>query len=525
MNARPYQLDCLAAFESGWQEFPRQLGVLPTGSGKTRIFCWLAENVVKQAGRVLILVDQKELVTQAVEKIKDLGLNCQIERAEHRAERYATIVVATVQTISGRLDRWLKTHFELIICDEADKSLSSEWQKVLAHFNAPKVAGFTATPNRTDKRCLGEYYNRIAYEISLHELIQQGYLSRIVVKQLPIKISLKKVSLTNGDFDKSELDDAITPHLHECAMAIKQHAAYRRTLVFVPLIATSEKFVTVCRSLGINAEHIDGTSEDRTDKLKRFERGDFDVLVNSQLLTRGIDIPPIDCVFPLRPTKSITLYLQEIGRGTRLAEFKENLLILDPFFEADKRLVCRPAHLIAKSQDEAEAITEAAGEAQGALAGGGDALTAVDLLGCATAAQAARERALRRKLEEHQDKQSRLISAEDFAMRANKMDVAEYEPTMKWEGEAVTEKQRKYLDQAGIDIETVHGKGHASQLLSIHFGSQPINMAAPAAVALMCKLRKISASIGISSPEHATQAEAGRFFAELNKRKKKKVVA
>ena len=91
---------------------------------------------------------------------------------------------------------------------------------------------------------------------------------------------------------------------------------------------------------------------------------------------------------------------------------------------------------------------------------------------------------------------------------------------MKWEAQPISEKQAKYLKRAGIDLETVKGKGHATKLLALHFGSQPLTLAAPKAVALMMKMRHIAAAIGITNPEHATQAEAGRFFAELNRRKK-----
>ena len=523
MDARQYQLDCLEATRKGWEQFSKQLILSPTGSGKTRIFCWMAKEFVDRAERVLVLVDQKELVTQAVEKMKDVGLHPEIERAEHRAGRHANVVVATVQTMSGRLDRWPQDHFGFVIADEADKSLATEWQQVLKHFDGnAKVAGFTATPNRTDRRNLGEYYQNVAYQISLKELIRQGYLSPITILQLPIKIDLRAVKQTNGDFDANQLHDAITPHLIEAANAIKQHASFRKVLVFVPLIATSIKFVEICKQVGLAAEHIDGTSEDRVEKLQRYERGDFDVLVNSCLLLRGVDIPSISAILMLRPTKSVTLTQQAYGRGTRMSEFKEDLLILDPMFDADKKLVCTPFHLIAESQEEAESMVAAASEAQAKPNGEGEQLTALDLLGMASEAQALRERALRKKLEEHQERKAKTISAEDFAMKHNNLEAAEYEPTMKWEGEPVTEKQAKWLTKAGIDLDTVRGKGHATKLLAIHFGNKPIELAHPNAIALMCRMRHIAAAAGITNPEHATQGEQRRFFAELNKRKKQK---
>ena len=523
MNARPYQLECLNAAETKWQEFQRLLFVLPTGAGKTIIFCWMAAAEIQRGGRVLVLVDQKKLMYQTVEKmLKAAGLRCEPEGDGLRASRHAPVVAGMVQTMVSQLNRWPANHFALVIADEADKSISAEWQLVLKHFAGARVAGFTATPDRTDKRSLGVFYQDIAYQIGLLELIKQGYLSRIVVKQLPIKISLERVSVSQGDYNSVELHDAIAPHFNECALAIKEHASFRKTLVFVPLIATSQKFVQILNQHGIAAEHIDGTDDDQDEILGRFERGEFDVLVNSMLLTRGVDIPAIDCIMCLRATKSKTLIQQIFGRGTRLHEFKENLLILDPMFDADKRLICGPAHLIAETEDEARSITEAGSAAASAPGDGAGQLTAFDLLGMASVTQAQRERALRMRLEEHKDRQARTISAEEFALNAGHFDVAEYEPTMAWESNAVSEAQARVLAKAGIDVSTVKNRGQASRLIDIHIGQQPVKMADPKTVSIMQRLPHICAAAGVNDPAHATQREAGRFYAELNKRKKRK---
>lgn len=532
MHLRPYQLEILSAVRNGWEEFDRQLVVSATGTGKTIVFSHMAKEAADAGERTLVLVDQSELAFQTVDKMKRAaGLACEVEKAEWRATMEAQAVVATVQTMSRRLEDWPRDHFGLIIADEADKSICAQWQKVIKHFDGDaRVCGLTATPNRNDKRNLGEYYQNVAFDATLFDFIGNGkwafddngrrdWLSPINVKMLPIAINLKGVHTKGGDYDSAQLHDAITPHLMEAALAIKHHASFRKVLVFVPLIATSQKFVEICRSVGLAAEHIDGTSEDRADKLKRYEAGEFDVLVNSALLLRGVDIPGIDCVVMLRPTKSITLYQQAIGRGTRLAEFKENLLLLDFLYQADKKIVCHPAHLIATTPEEADAITELTVKAP-AMPGDVAEQMPMDLQGLATECQVQREAALKKKLEEHKDRKSKTISAEEFAIRHNDLAAAEFEPTMKWESEPVTEKQAKYLKKAGIDLDTVKGKGHATKLLALHFGSQPLTLAAPKAIALMCKMRHITNSIGITSPEHATAAEAGRFFAELNRRKK-----
>ena len=514
----------LAAIASGFESFSKQLCVSPTGSGKTNVFCWMIEAELQRGGRALVLVDQDELVWQPAKRLKQLcDIVADIEKAEHHAKTDSKVVIASIQSMVRRLDKWNPESFSLVIADEADKSIANTWQSCLKHFDgAANVCGFTATAFRSDKRSLGEYYENIAYEISLQELIRQGYLSSIVIKQLPIVIDLSGVASRAGDYDANDLNDAITPHLMEAACAIRDHAMFRKVLVFVPLIATSQKFVAICNSIGLAAEHIDGTSEDRSEKLTRFQNGEFDVLVNSQLLLRGVDIPAVDCCVMLRPTKSVALYQQAIGRGTRLSPGKSDLLILDFLFDAQKKMVCRPAHLIAKTQEEADDISAAITEenAKPMPASVGEQLTAFDLLGMQSIVQAQREKALRKKIEEHKDKKAKTISAEEFCVTHNRSDLAEFEPTMKWESEPVTEKQAKYLKQAGIDLASVSGKGHATKLLNIHFSEKKLVLASPKAIAMMRNMPHICKAAGIESLDNVTQGQQRKFFAALNNNKK-----
>lgn len=519
MNPRQYQLDALSAIDFAFAESSRVLASLPTGAGKTCIFSWLAER--RQPERVLILAHREELIDQAIKKLHTAtGIVAEKEKAEFSASLDAQVVVASVQTMIRRLDKWPSDHFGLVVADEAHHSISDSWQRVLNHFDGhADVLGVTASADRGDKRNLGEYYERIAVEIGLFDLINQGYLSKITVKAIPLKIDLNNVNQTAGDLDETQLSDAILPHLREIALAIKTYASFRRVLVFVPLIATSKKFVEVCASVGMAACHVDGMSEDRAEVLKRFASGEFDVLSNAMLLTEGYDDAGIDCVVVLRPTKSRALYSQMVGRGTRIEDTKENLLLLDFLWNHQKLSLCHPAHLIASTLEEAEAITELAAK-NPALPSDIAEQMPMDLQGLASEYQVQREAALKKKLEEHKDRKSKTISAEEFAIKHNDFAAAEYEPTMKWEAEPITDKQAKYLKKAGIDLETVKGKGHATKLLALHFGGQPLTLAKPGQIALMMKMRHIANAAGITNPEHATSAEAGRFFAELNRRKK-----
>lgn len=512
MKLRPYQLDILDAVRKGWGEFDRQLVVSPTGSGKTVCFSHMAGEFVAQGQRVLILVDQDELVWQAIDKLeKTTGIRGQAEKAEHHADKNAMVVVATIQSLCRRLHQWDKDHFGLVIADEADKSISDSWQSVLNHFTA-KVCGFTATPHRTDRRNLGCFYQNVAAEVGLFDLIRQGYLSPICVKMMPIQIDLSGVGIDKGDFDKNDLDSVIGPHLVQVANAIADHAAFRKTMVFLPLIKTSEKFVAICNDIGLRAEHIDGKSEDRAEKLKRFANWEFDVIANSALLTRGYDDPSIDCVVMLRPTKSVTLYTQCIGRGTRICEGKENLLLLDFLFASSKHRLSRPANLIAANDTEADSITTLTEQKAGLPS---DIAEQMDLTTLASEASSVREEALRRKLEEQSKKKAKFISADEFALNHHAMSAVEYEPTMEWERQAPTDKQLGYIKKAGIDPASVRGRVHASKLLDLYFRNQGLRMATPAVVSKIRQMPWIAEQVGITDFVNITTQQAGRFFAAL----------
>lgn len=536
MTLRPYQLFILNAIREGWQKYRRQLVVSPTGSGKTIIFSSVTQEFVGEGKRVLALVDQKELVDQTVDKMHlTASIRCDVERAEFRARPEAQVVCATIQTMARRMTEWAKDHFDLVIADEADKSISPQWQSVLKYFDA-KTLGVTATPHRTDLRNLGEFYENTAADISLGDLLPGGrwafdldgdqrvprhYLSPITIQMLPIVLDVSQLKTgSDGDYKPAQLHDVIAPHLEKIAEAIRDKAIFRRTLGFLPLIATSEKMTDICRSIGLNAEHIDGDSPDRKEKLERFARGDIDVLWNSSLMLRGVDIPPIDCIAMLRPTKSVTLYQQSVGRGTRLHPGKTDLLLFDFLYQAQKKMVCRPAHLIAKTEEEAESITTVA--TAGAMPGDIAAEMPVDLLELASDAQQQREEALRKKLEAHKNKKAATISAEEFALRYKSLATAEYEPTMFWEMAPPSDRQKKVLKQAGIDIGTVKGVAHASKLIEIYFREKPLRMASPAVLKAINRssyTQGIARDIGITDLNCVTHDQGRKFFAALNKRK------
>lgn len=506
MQLRPYQKAAADSIELGWEHHGKQLAVLPTGAGKTVLFSHLAARRHAAGQRTLILAHREELVDQAIQKLfNSTGIAAQKEKAEAWAALSAPVVVASIQTIARRLDRWPQDHFGLVVADEAHHAISDSWQTVLKHFDDAHILGVTATPDRGDKRNLGAYFENVAFEISLFDLVNSGHLAPIAIKAIPIQIDLSKVSSTAGDFDSSDLDEALDPYLEQVAASIVQHASFRRVLCFLPLRKTSKRMVEVCEGLGLKAAHVDGESPDRKEILARFAAGEFDILCNAMLLTEGFDDPGIDCIACLRPTRSRSLYAQIVGRGTRLASGKEQLLLLDFLWMHQRHQIVRPAHLISKSDEEAEAITKKLAENQG-----GECQEELDLQDVAIECQHERETMLAKKFKEHAKNKATYISAEEFAIKHSALAVAEYEPTMKWESQEMSEKQLKVLKRAKIDPETVKGRGHASKLIDLIFSQQKVTLASAAQMAMMARM-------GHPSPNTATQDEARRFFAGLRK--------
>lgn len=513
MNIREYQTVALQKIDSGWNQFDKQLLAAATGSGKTIISAFITKEWIGRGKRVLFLAHREELLLQTLDKFsKACGIIPQLEKAENRASLTAQVVVGSIQTFISRMERWPENHFDLIIVDECHRSISDSYQQVLKRFDKhAKVLGITATPDRGDKRELGEYFQNIADEISLLSLIEKGFLSPVTIQAAPLKIDLSGVKQTAGDFDANDLDCVLVPYFDQIVDAIKHYAPNRKTLVFLPLIATSKSFVEMCVSKDVRARHIDGKSEDRREILASFARREFDLLSNSMLLTEGYDDPEVDCIVNLRPTRSRPLYAQIVGRGTRIfPPTKKNLLILDFLFTHERHDLIRPAHLIASSEEEAEAMMEEAQERE--KQGRGDE---IDLIELQASCRSERERKLLEELERKSKRSAKFISAEEFALKRHKLDIAEFQPTMQWHKDPISDKQKEWIEKAGVDPETVKGKGQASQILDVFFGERNSEPASYKVKHLMRQSGWRSAD-NKRGPDQATAGDAREFFAKKN---------
>lgn len=506
MNLRPYQEEFVEACIRAFGEHRRILGVAATGAGKTIM---ASELMAREPGRCLFLADARELITQNADKFfRHTGERAGVEMGNYHARLSDRVVVATSQTIHRRLDKYPSDHFSLVIVDEAHRNtLGGMSSDILAHFSnsdrPARILGMTATPFRSDRKQLGDFYETIAVEISLDRLIREGYLARIHIKSAPLKIDLSRVRSMGGDYRADDLDEALDPYLFEAAAMLRDNMKDRRAAVtFLPLVKTSKRFAEICNSIGLPAVHVDGQEREA---LELFVSGKARVICNSALLTTGWDCPFVDLVFVLRPTKSLALYMQMVGRGTRICEGKANLLLLDPLYLTEDHRLIKPARLIARTVEEAAEIEAAILQAEGGEDGAGEGIA--DLLAAERDAQAIREANLKRRMEEKAAKKARSIDALEFALSMGNEELQEYEPETSWESAPMTKGQRDTLEKFGFDLESVTSRGQASRILDLLFLRRERGLATPKQVRLLKRL-------GHPRPAEATFEEASAFLDE-----------
>ena len=461
---RPYQQQARDRIHAEWDAgHTRTLLVLPTGTGKTIVFASVAADQVRAGDRVLILAHRGELLEQAADKLqRSTGLVSAVEKAESTClDSWFRVVVGSVQTLqrTARLERFPQDYFGTIIIDEAHHAITDGYRRILDYFSGAKVLGVTATPDRGDMRNLGEVFDSLAFEYKLTDAIKEGYLCKIMAQTIPLQLDITSVTISGGDYAVGDLGTALDPYLEQIAAEMARRCKSRKTVVFLPLIKTSQKFRDLLNTYGFRAAEVNGQSDDRRQVLADFDAGKYNVLCNSMLLTEGWDCPSVDCVVVLRPTKVRSLYSQMVGRGTRLSPGKTDLLLLDFLWMTDKHELCRPADLVCEDRTVARQMTEHLAET-----------------GCPedieeAAAQASedvvaqREEALAKQLEEQRRKKAKLVDPLQYEMSIQAEDLAGYVPAFGWEAGPPSEQQTAALEKLGILPDAVESAGKAALLL------------------------------------------------------------
>lgn len=343
---RDYQLECLEKLENFYLTNNKGIICIPTGGGKTIVFSKFSEN-----RKTLIISHTEELVTQAKLKYEFVShQNCGIVNSTFW-ENDNNVVSASIQTLYARIEsnefKELVKDKDYLIVDEAHHfpadTYVSVYNKILSYNPNIKLLGVTATPFRSDDLELKEYFEEMIFNVNIKNLIQKEYLVSTKAKIIRIpenlaifnKINIKKDKNGITDYSLKSLSNVLGQEkvLNYVLENFIKEFQNRKTLFFTTSIEVSKDLVKKLIELGINAVHIDGTipKKERNRIVKDYQDGKIKVLSNVNILTEGFDDPSTECIALLRPTKSLNLYAQIIGRGLRPSPTtnKENCLVLD----------------------------------------------------------------------------------------------------------------------------------------------------------------------------------------------------
>lgn len=365
---RPYQSE---AIEAVMRELARgvraTLVVAATGTGKTVTFAELARMESSSGGRTLVLVHRDELIRQARRKCEAVGLWPEVEKGKQRANTFAKVVLASVQSLRGaRLTRWARDHFTKIIVDECHHVAAKTYQDILAHFDSARVIGFTATPARADGKQLGDTFESQAFSYDIRRAIADEYLVPIVARRIVVdSIDLREVGTRAGDFAQDELAAVMADEraLRGVVVPLLEQARDRLTIAFCVNVKHAENLARVLNSMQPGcARAVSGETEDdeRERLLAGHTAGEFQFLTNCDLLVEGYDSPAVSCVAMCRPTQSWARFVQCAGRGLRLlgdtyaqskAAGKNDCLLLD-FTGATKHTLIGPADCLRNPDEE-----------------------------------------------------------------------------------------------------------------------------------------------------------------------------
>lgn len=320
IQLRPYQSDAVAQIRQAYRQHRSVLFVLPTGGGKTVIFSHIAEQAAVKGNRICILVHRQELLRQASASLTGLGVSHGLIAANRSMDLSYPVQVASVQTLARRLHKLPADLFQLLVIDEAHHSNAGTWAKVLSHFASARVLGVTATPCRCDGRGLGEWYSEMILGPSPAQLTDHGYLAPARVLAPP-GIVLQGLRKRMGDYDMTQAGEMLQAGqaMGDCLAHYRLYLKDQTAIAFCCSVAHAEAVAELFNRHGVAAASIDGTMDSATRErlLSDLGAGRLKVLTSCALIGEGVDVPSVGGCILLRPTQSVSLHLQMIGRCLR----------------------------------------------------------------------------------------------------------------------------------------------------------------------------------------------------------------
>lgn len=329
---RPYQsqaiTDIRAAYAAGKRRVMYQL---PTGGGKSLIFGLICHSLMQKSKRAMILVHRKELLNQASSMLTFMGIEHSTLMGGPRGRTLKPIVIASVQTVIRRFHEL--PDYDLIVCDEAHLSMAASYQKIYANWPNAFVLGVTATPSRLDGKGFNKSYDTLISGPDMGWLIESGFLSPYRAYAPKQKIDISEIKITRGDYDEKEIEEKFGSSIviGDAVSHYRKYADSLPAIAFCVSINHAKKVAEQFNASGYVATHIEGNMDDtqRSNILSGLANGTYNVVTSCNLISEGLDIPVCAAVILLRPTKSVAMALQQIGRCLRVHKNKPHAIILD----------------------------------------------------------------------------------------------------------------------------------------------------------------------------------------------------
>lgn len=332
MELRPYQTTAILKIRRAIARGKKSIMVQsPTGSGKGVMLSHIIDSANEKGKTVLFLVHRSEILYQVSESMNHYGITHGIIKSGEEYNYTLPVQLASFQTICRRMERFVK-EFDLLIIDEAQHATAKTYLGVINAFRKNIILGFSATPTRKNGMGLGNLFDCMVQVETIQNLTDAGYLAPIRY-YAPVTPDLSGVKLQAGDYNEKQLEPVMLNNvlINGIVENWQQFGGGRKTVIFATgvqhSIAITEKF----ESAGIPAEHLDGKTPTEVRKriISAFKAGDIKIIVNCQILTEGVDVPDISCVMLARPTKSLAMYMQMVGRGMRTITGKKDMILLD----------------------------------------------------------------------------------------------------------------------------------------------------------------------------------------------------
>ncbi|MBX9594675.1 MAG: DEAD/DEAH box helicase [Roseomonas sp.] len=336
ITLRSYQVGAIEGVRQAFRDGRRApLLVAPTGAGKTVMFSFVAANAAARGKRVLILAHRTELIRQASRKLTEAGVQHGIIAPGFTPTR-DLVQVASVQTLARRIASGAQP-FDLIVVDEAHHAIAGQWRTVAEAYPEARMLGVTATPERLDGRGLGVAaggcFDAMVMGPTVAELVAGGFLTPTRIFAPAEAPDLSGIRTRGGDFDAGGLGETMgqAKLVGDAVDHYRRYASGLPAILFSPSVAHAEQMAGAFRDAGFTAFAASGNTlaSERDGAIAGLAKGTLQVLCSCDLISEGLDVPVVGCVILMRPTKSLGLYLQQVGRGLRPAPGKTHLIVLD----------------------------------------------------------------------------------------------------------------------------------------------------------------------------------------------------